>query len=197
MAIRRRWPGASIVGCEARAEEEPHLLHHCNSAHMGDFFDADTGEDFDLVITNPPFSLIPLLLLACLERVKPGGYVAFVVRMTWGDSVETDPLWHEPPVLASHEFSGRWRFRVGPNPATGKPYGVDSVGYRLLVWQRPEPRYPVRPSGIRMVKMPLLTPESRRWRKTASGMWIKPGTEYLCTPADPVEALPRVPWRAA
>jgi len=197
MAAREVWPHAHVTACEAREEEAPHLEHHANEVHMGDFFDAPVAGDYDLVITNPPFSLIPLLLARCLELVLPGGYVAFVVRMTWGDAADTDVLWHDPPVLASHEFAGRWRFRVGLNPKTGKPYGVDSVGYRLLIWQRPEPRYPVRPCGIRMVKLPLLTAESRRWRKTASGLWLKPGTEYTCTPDDPVEALPPVPWRTA
>lgn len=197
MAARDQWPGAHITACEARGEEEPHLRHHAHEVHMGDFFEAPVSGDYDLVVTNPPFSLIPLLLLRCLELVVPGGFVAFVVRMTWGDAADTDPLWHDPPVLASHEFAGRWRFRVGLNPKTGKPYGVDSVGYRLLIWQRPEPRYPVRPCSIRMVRMPLLTAQSRRWRKTASGLWVKPGTEYLCTPDDPLEALPPVPWRTA
>jgi hypothetical protein len=202
MAVRSEWPGAEVVACEAREEEEPHLRHHAHAVHMGDFFKADTGGGFDLVVTNPPFSLIPLLLLACLELVVPGGYVAFVCRISWGNSKETHPLMLDPPVLASHEFADRWRFRVGINPKTitarcpeGKEYGSDSVGYRLLIWQRPEPKYPVRPGAVRMVPLPWLPAECRRWRKTQGGLWVKPGTEYLCTPADPLETLPAVPWR--
>lgn len=204
MAIRQQWPDAEVVACEARAEEEPHLRHHAHVVHMGDFFQADSGGGFDLVVTNPPFSLIPELLPACLQLVVPGGYVAFVVRMSWGNSRETHELWGEPRVLAVHEFADRWRFRVGVNPKTitpecpeGKEYGSDSVGYRLVIWQRPEPRFAAFEHSIRMVKLPWLEAESRRWRKTVGGIWLKPGTEYTCTPADPLEALPLVPWRSA
>ena len=84
MAARAQWPRAKIVGCEARAEEEPHLAHHCDQHAIGDFFEEPLHETepFDLVITNPPFSLIVELLPRCLEFVKPGGLVAFVCRLT-------------------------------------------------------------------------------------------------------------------
>ncbi len=206
MAAGAQWPGVHITGCEARFEEERHLEAWCDVHHMGDFFHfAEDGEDdkrFDLVLTNPPFTLIPDLLRACLQIVVPGGYVTFLCRMTFGDSEEADPLFR-PPFELTHalEFAGRWRFRTGKNPKTGKPYGVDSVGYRLLVWRRPNPRFHHRGSDapIFMRKLDPLPAASRRWRKTASGLWVKPGTEYLHGPgsADPLEALPTVPWRAA
>jgi SAM-dependent methyltransferase len=203
MAARAQWPGAHITGCEAREEEERHLEAWCDVHHMGDFFYfAEDGEDdkrFDLVLTNPPFTLIPELLRACLGLVRPGGLVAFLCRMTFGDKKEADQLFR-PPFELTHalEFAGRWRFRVGKNPKTGKPYGVDSVGYRLLVWRRPIGVE--RAAGtIIMRKLDQLPADSRRWRKTASGLWVKPGSEYLHGPgsADPLEALPAVPWRPA
>jgi len=196
MAIREQWPGTEVVACEAREEEERHLRHHAHTVHMGDFFKANTGGGFDLIVTNPPFSLIPMLLVACLELVVPGGYVAFVCRMSWGNSKETHPLLMDPRLLGSHEFADRWKFRVGKNPKTGKEYSSDSVGYRLLIWQRPASSYQVHSGAVRMVPLPWLPLESRRWRKTQSGLWVKPGTEYLCATADPLETLPVVPWRS-
>jgi hypothetical protein len=201
---REQWPGAELVGCEARIEEEPHLAHNCDRYYIGNFFhifEDPSGDGlFDLVLTNPPFTLIPDLLRACLGLVRPGGLVAFLCRMTFGDSEEADPLFR-PPFDLTHalEFAGRWRFRVGKNPKTGKPYGVDSVGYRLLVWRRPISTTEHVLGAIHMRKLDPLPLASRRWRKTASGLWVKPGTEYLHGPdsADPLEALPLVPWRAA
>mgnify|MGYP003418051992 FL=1 len=201
-AARAQWPGVYLEGCEARIEEEPHLAHNCDRYYIGDFFNIyqdGAGEPFDLVLTNPPFTLIPELLRACLGLVRPGGLVAFLCRMTFGDSEEADPLFRAPFHLAhALEFAGRWRFRVGRNPKTGKPYGVDSVGYRLLVWRRPIGVERIL-GTILMRKLDPLPLASRRWRKTASGLWVKPGTEYLHGPgrADPLEALPAVPWRAA
>lgn len=203
-SAREQWPGVEIVGCEARIEEEPHLAHNCDRYYMGDFFhifEDPIGDGlFDLVLTNPPFTLIPDLLRACLGLVRPGGLVAFLCRMTFGDSEEADPLFRPPFDLTwSLEFAGRWRFRVGKNPKNGKPYGVDSVGYRLLVWRRP--RHPATSmfASVSMRKLDPLPAASRRWRKTASGLWVKPGTEYLHGPnsADPLEDLPAVPWRPA
>ena len=205
MAASKQWPNAHITGCEAREEEERHLETWCDVHHMGDFFCfAQDGEDdkgFDLVLTNPPFTLIPDLLRACLGLVRPGGLVAFLCRMTFGDSEEADPLFRAPFHLAhALEFAGRWRFRVGRNPKTGKPYGVDSVGYRLLVWRRPISTTERVFGTILMRKLDPLPLASRRWRKTESGLWVKPGTEYLHGPgsADPLEALPvlpQIPWR--
>lgn len=200
MAARAQWPGAHITGCEAREEEERHLEAWCDAHHMGDFFCfAEDGEDdksFDLVITNPPFSLIPLLLPACLSLVRPGGHVAFVVRLTYGDNPETDATWRRPFLLLhAFEFAGRWRFRTGLNPKTGKPYGVDSVGYRLLVWTKPASFSGVHREDIQYRRLDPLPATSRRWRKTRGGLWVKPGTEYQHE--GDLEALPPVPWRPA
>lgn len=199
MAARAQWPRAKIVGCEARAEEEPHLAHHCDQHAIGDFFEEPLHETepFDLVITNPPFSLIVELLPRCLEFVKPGGLVAFVCRLTWGDKPEADALWRPPYELSTFEFAGRWRFRTGINPKTCKPYGVDNVGYRLLVWMRPfgRPTDPPRIVFIPGHRLDPLPAASRRWRKTRGGLWVKPGTEYLHE--GDLEALPPVPWRPA
>ena len=198
-AARAQWPHAEIVGCEARAEEEPHVAHNCDRYAMGDFFAAPAElvapESFDLIITNPPFSLIVELLPRCLELVRPGGLVAFVCRLTWGDKPEADRLWRPPFAVSTFEFAGRWRFRTGINPKTSKPYGVDSVGYRLLVWRREE-----RPANQRVLsidggRLDPLPAACRRWRKTRGGLWVKPGTEYMHE--GDLEALPPVPWRSA
>lgn len=200
-AARRQWPGSEIVGCEARCEEEPHVAHNCDRYYMGDFFRAPPEllqpASFDLVITNPPFSLIPLLLPRCLELTKLGGYVAFVCRLTFGDRKESDALWRAPYQLMNvHEFAGRWRFRVGLNPKTKKPYGVDSVGYRLLIWHKPSLVDAVYRDDIQYRRLELLPANCRRWRKTKSGLWVTPGTEYTYDQAD-LEVLPEVPWRRA
>ena len=70
---------------------------------------------------------------------------------------------------------------------------------RLLVWRRPISPAERVLGTIIMRKLDPLPLASRRWRKTASGLWVKPGTEYLHKPdsADPLEALPAVPWRSA
>lgn len=199
MAARAQWPNATeIYGIEARAEEEAHLDHHCTAYDIGDFFAQDLEPGFDLIITNPPFSLIVDLLPRCLELVRPGGLVAFVCRLTWGDKPEADRLWRPPFALTSiFEFAGRWRFRVGVNPKTGKLYGVDSVGYRLLVWRRaegPRPEPQARVLSFPGHRLDPLPAACRRWRKTEAGLWVKPGTEYL---HDDLERLPPVPWRSA
>lgn len=134
----------------------------------------------------------------CLTLVRPGGLVAFVCRLTWGDKPEADRLWRFPFALSTFEFAGRWRFRVGINPKTGKKYGVDSVGYRLLVWRRPSGWMDPKPMQIQFIPGHRLDPlpaACRRWRKTKAGLWVKPGTEYL-HPGE-LEALPDVPWRRA
>lgn len=200
-AARLQWPGVEIVGCEAREEERPHVAANCDRYAMGDFFLAPPelvpDGSFDLVVTNPPFTLIPLLLPRCLELVKPGGHVAFVCRLTFGDSEEADPLWRRPYLLLyAHEFAGRWRFRIGINPKTKKPYGVDSVGYRLLIWHRPSLPCAVYRDDIQYRRLDLLPKECRRWRKTAAGVWVKPGTEYQHQSED-LEVLPEVPWKRA
>ena len=199
-AARAQWPHAEVVGVEARGEEEQHVAANCHRYWIGDTFAAPKTiaepESYDLVITNPPFSLIVELLPYCLTLVRPGGLVAFVCRLTWGDKPEADRLWRPPFALTSvMEFAGRWRFRVGLNPKTGKPYGVDSVGYRLLVWRRDERQPTQRVLSIPSHRLEPLPAACRRWRKTKAGLWVKPGTEYLHH--GELEALPVMPWRRA
>ena len=69
-----------------------------------------------------------------------------------------------------------------------------------LVWRRPISTTERVFGTILMRKLDPLPLASRRWRKTESGLWVKPGTEYLHGPgsADPLEALPvlpQIPWR--
>ena len=206
-AARLQWPRSEVVGVEARAEETPHVAANCHRYWIGDTFEAPreiaAPGSFDLVITNPPFSLIVELLPRCLELVRPGGLVAFVCRLTWGDKPEADRLWRPPFALTNvMEFAGRWRFRVGINPKTGKKYGVDSVGYRLLVWRRRSGSRldPLEPELTQVQFIPgyrldLLPAACRRWRKTRGGLWVKPGTEYMHE--GDLETLPAVPWPRA
>ena len=43
-AARLQWPRAEIVGCEARAEEEPHVAHNCDRYWIGDTFGRTTWQ---------------------------------------------------------------------------------------------------------------------------------------------------------
>lgn len=178
VAAREFWPDAELAAMDIRAEELPHLEHHVGAANVriGDFMSTEPpGKAPDLVLENLPFrSALPVMERG-LEVLAPQGHAAWFVRMTLGDADAVNAFFERHPFAWQFEFVDRFKFRVGINPETGKPWSVDNVGYKLIVFERD--RKPYTYLGRRL---PSLPPASRRWRKTLStGLDIRPGTEYL------------------
>lgn len=109
-ALRRTFHGALILGVEIEARR----IRAATGLVLGDFQDTTnvyddviardwledhhtlTEDEPDLIISNPPFGLAALDFLVCaLERIRPGGTVAFLLPTHWDHDCDAscgDPL---------------------------------------------------------------------------------------------------------
>jgi hypothetical protein len=123
------FPKAKMVGIEYLG------LKPNEKAHPGIIFDTDfmawgatRTEKFDLIITNPPFSLALPFLQTGLELLAEGGLLVYLLRLSWFAGQKRFNLVHKtnPPIAA--------RVLVERPSFTGK--GTDSEEYAFFAYKR-------------------------------------------------------------
>jgi hypothetical protein len=170
---RKFFPDAEIVAVEIRKEERANLDRHYDEVHIGDFREGPWLGHFDLVVTNPAFSLFTDALSNGLEATTPTGVVMLLGLNELGTrgSASRQAFTKSPP-LWQWRIAGTVGFRgPGTNPKTGKPWGCDTRSYSWWVWQRVADGLKRWPHvGRAALELPLLGPRERTWRR-------RPGTE--------------------
>lgn len=176
-ACREFFPEAELRAMDIREEERPHLTHHvgAENVQIGDFLQwkPEEHERPDLILDNLPFKLALEFLRHGQDVLAPGGVAVWFVRLTLGDRDAVNDWLEANPYSHRFEFVDRFKFRVGINPKTGEPWGVDSTGYKMLAFVKG-----ARADTYVGKRLPSLPAESRRWRKTRTGEDVRPGTEY-------------------
>lgn len=130
--------GASDIDwqlCELRPECRPQL-EGLGRVTVGDFLSANYERDsFDVVITNPPFSLAEKFIRKALLCAP---YVAMLLRLNFLGSAERHLLFwkHMPDVY------------VLPNRPSFTGRGTDSTEYCWMVWQPS-----IRPAQIKVLNL--------------------------------------------
>ena len=102
LVLRRSFPSVWIEGVDISDERARRASlsgaygwgHAQNGEHMGSVWNGEfvtcPWKDYDLIISNPPFKLaLPFLRLA-LQRVRPGGHVAFLLISQWDQETVHD-----------------------------------------------------------------------------------------------------------
>lgn len=180
-AMRQVWRLARLRAVEIREEEHGHLIRNYDEVEIADYLAPTTAglRRACAIITNPSFEDALAVADRSLHDLFPGGWLALLVRLTWGDNKDVAAWLRQHPPVAGLELDGRIEFAVGKNPESGNDYAQDSVTYRVLIW---------RDGGGRLVdgaidyerylKLPRLTDEQRKWMRVA-GQAVRPGTEYL------------------
>lgn len=120
-AIRRQWPAAFVTANDIQETNIPES-------------DVDTCFDFvklgtagqDLIVGNPPFKHAEPHVRHALSLRKPGGTVAFLLRLAFAESKGRVPFWEEFRPARVYVLSERPSFTGG---------GTDSAAYGFFVWQ--------------------------------------------------------------
>lgn len=97
--------------------------------HGREFLDMDfNGRKFDVIITNPPFSLSCEFLTKCMDLLAPGGTVIFLQRVNWLGSKKRFRFWQEVT------FPDKTPILI-PRPKFNKAKkGTDSCEYCWYIW---------------------------------------------------------------
>ena len=136
---------------------------------------------FDLIATNPPFTLFPDFLTQSLPLLSDHGSLMMLGLSTWGQSAEGAKLFDEHPPHYQLRITGRIGFRgPGINPSTKKPWQTDQRDYSWWVWLRQgwSGFYDRLPGEWMSWNLPTLSTVHRTWRD-------KPGTVDVLGPLPP------------
>ncbi|AGN30186.1 putative DNA methyltransferase [Vibrio phage nt-1] len=83
---------------------------------------------YDMIMTNPPFSLSVDFAEKALAEVKYGGYVVMLQRLNWLGSIKRKPFWDKMPLKAVLVHHRR--------PSFHGTKGTDSIEYAHFVFQK-------------------------------------------------------------
>lgn len=171
---RTLWPGAFSWAVEKRGEEKANLKRHYDEVCTGDFRKVIPGmpheeEPFDLVATNPPFTLF-IHLAEHAFRILPRNGVLMLLGLTDVMArARAKVSWcRENPPTYELRIGGAIKFRNGINPNTGKPYTADQRSYSWFAWEMESRTKPGR--GWYCEQLQMLASAERRWS-------VPPGTE--------------------
>lgn len=85
-------------------------------------------DEFDVIITNPPFALSQQIIEKALQEIKPGGFVIMLLRLNYfGGKKRKLNLWNKHMPKYAYVHSERMSF-------TGDGR-TDSIEYMHCVWQ--------------------------------------------------------------
>ena len=96
----------------------------------GDYLTLDCKNQFDVIITNPPFNISREIINKALDDVKDGGYVIMLLRLNYlGGKLRKD-LWDK--YMPSYIFVHNRRMSFTDDGKT------DSIEYAHYVWKKGE-----------------------------------------------------------
>jgi hypothetical protein len=93
-----------------------------------DYLSYNCADQFDLIITNPPFNIAKDIIEKALLDVKDGGFVVMLLRLNFFGSHKRFPFWQKNMPKYCFVHHERMSFT-----ATG---GTDSIEYCHMVWQK-------------------------------------------------------------
>ena len=102
----------------------------------GDFLEMSPDtyrERYDLVITNPPFSIAEDVIRHSFEFVNNGKFVMMLLRLNFLEGLKRKDLFDS--YMPKYIFVHRKRIDFTRNIKTGK-HGTDSIAYAHFVWQK-------------------------------------------------------------
>lgn len=93
-----------------------------------DFLAYDFKQEYDIIITNPPFNLAQEIIQKALTVVQDGGYVIMLLRLNFFGSKARKNFWEKQMPVYAYVHNRRMSFTDD-----GK---TDSIEYMHCVWQR-------------------------------------------------------------
>lgn len=122
-------PRMRIQGLEIDEERCKRANAHCRTKRA-DFLSWKAADEFDLVITNPPFALAMDFVQAALNILAPEGTCAMLLRLNWLASMKRASFLTRycPDVY------------VLPRRPSFTGGGTDATDYGWFLWRGPQPR---------------------------------------------------------
>ena len=107
--------------------------------HIQDFLKAEIKEDFDYVITNPPYSLAEEFIRKSLACVKDKGRVIMFLKLQFLEGVGRKDLFDNfPPkyIYVCRKRANPLRAGSEIDPSTGKKWASSTICFAWFVWEK-------------------------------------------------------------
>ena len=115
----------NITALELREEETINLSALADHVVIGDFLKYEPTQEYDYIITNPPFSMAQEFIEHCFKIKGENTKIIMLLRLSFLESQRRYAFWKTHPVNKLYVLSKRPSF-------TGK--GTDSAAYAWFVW---------------------------------------------------------------
>lgn len=99
-----------------------------HAAVVGDYLKTKVARNYDIIITNPPFSCSLEITQKALKDVREGGLVIMLQRLNWFGSQDRKAFWQSSQPVACYVHSKRMKFSEAAS--------TDSIEYAHFVFQR-------------------------------------------------------------
>lgn len=130
-AFCRRFPGIGIDTMDIRRDS---LAEHRGTDFLG-VEPSAWGKRYDVVATNPPFSLAEEFIRHSFGFLSERGVVVMLLRLNFLEGMKRKPFFDE--FMPTYIFVHRKRIGFNHNRKTGRK-GTDSVAYAHYVWLPPD-----------------------------------------------------------
>ena len=116
-----------IEAVEIRPEEFGNLYPIASAVSCCDYLTEFTGEGYDVIIGNPPYSLAQEFIDKSLGILRPGGRLIFLLRTSFLESQKRFSWWQDKLPNKLYVLNERPSF-------TGK--GTDASSYSWFIWEK-------------------------------------------------------------
>lgn len=125
--LARGVPATHIEACEIDRRRATACERAGITTIRGDFLKTNAfgSQWHELVITNPPYRLAEAFAQTALELVRPGGWVAMLLRLNWLEGQKRTEF---------HRANRASVYVLPRRPAFGGRKGTDACGYGWFVW---------------------------------------------------------------
>lgn len=125
--VKEKFPNWYITSLELRPEEKENLTPISDELIIGDFLIYDFNNNkFDVIITNPPFSLAQEFINKSLSLLSKDGVCIMLLRTAMLESKKRHDWWQDKLPNGLYVLSKRPSF-------TGK--GTDATSYSWFIWE--------------------------------------------------------------
>ena len=128
-SIKDRHPLSKIIANEIRKEENDNLSKVSDIVYNLDFLNFKGDMAFDLIISNPPFSLAKEFLEKCFEVANDNTDIVMLLRLAFLESRKRYDFWQKHPVSSLYILSERPCFINNKSDATAYAWFVFSKRY--------------------------------------------------------------------
>jgi 16S rRNA G1207 methylase RsmC len=130
-ALKEKVPTALIHAVEIQQKHKEALEKVCNNVTIGDFLTRDNLGLYDLIITNPPYSMAEEYVHKCLRCLEPYGQLVLLLRLGF---LESQGRWKRLWSVVDNRPSKVCV--LAKRPSFSGDGATDATAYCWMVWDK-------------------------------------------------------------